>query len=185
MMLLLAKAWRVFAFPKKFQLVIMRMLQDEFLIGVTGVILNANNEILICKHTYRQGSQWGLPGGYIKSKESPKEGLVREIEEETGFIVRIDEEIKIRTDRETARLDISFIGRFIDGTFKQSDEVSEVRFFSFDNLPALPQNQLMLIKEALDRKANGVHREKKQTSSDKRLTFWEKTTKIFRKEVNN
>lgn len=183
MMPLLTEIWRVFAFPKRLQLAIMRLTQDEFLIGVTGVILNLNNEILVCKHTYRQGPAWSLPGGYIKGKESPKEGLMREVEEETGFIVRIDEEMRIRTDRSTARLDISFIGRFIGGTFRPSDEVSEAGFFSFDNLPALSQNQLMLIKEVLDRKTNEVHKKKRQASINSGLSFWEKTAKIFGREV--
>src|SRR3989338_2266223 len=100
----LAKLWRFLSLPKNLQLYFMRLIQNEFLIGVTGVILNEKNEVLICKHTYRQ-AKWSLPGGYIKSKEHPKEGLAREIEEETGFIVRIGKQLRIRTDRETARLD--------------------------------------------------------------------------------
>ncbi len=149
----LSKLWRLLSLPKNLQLSIMRLTQNEFLIGVTGVIFNDRNEILICKHTYRQ-NKWSLPGGYIKGKEHPKEGLVREIEEETGFIVRIGEELRIRTDRETARLDISFVGNYIGGEFRPSDEVSEARFFAFENLPLISQNQLILIKEVLQRQPN-------------------------------
>lgn len=147
---LVSKLWRLLSLPKNLQLSIMRLTQNDFLIGVTGVILNEKNEVLICKHIYRQ-TKWSLPGGYIKGKEHPKEGLVREIEEETGFIVRIGEELRIRTDRETARLDISFIGRYIGGEFRPSHEVSEAHFFSFDNLPNLSQNQLLLIREVLQK----------------------------------
>lgn len=149
----LSKLWRLLSLPKNLQLSIMRLTQNEFLIGVTGVIFNDKNEVLICKHTYRQ-IKWSLPGGYIKGKEHPKEGLVREIEEETGFIVRIGEELRIRTDRETARLDISFIGSYIGGEFRPSHEVSEAHFFAFENLPLLSQNQLLLIKEVLQRQPN-------------------------------
>ena len=147
----LGKLWRILSLPKNLQLSIMRLTQNEFLIGVTGVIVNEKNEVLICKHIYRQ-NQWSLPGGYIKGKEHPKEGLVREIEEETGFIVRIGEQLSIRTDRETARLDISFAGNFVGGEFRPSNEVSEAQFFAFENLPLLPQNQLLLIKEVLQRR---------------------------------
>ena len=150
---LLSKLWRFLSLPKNLQLYIMRLTQNEFLIGVTGVILNANNEVLICKHNYRQ-IKWSLPGGYIKGREHPKEGLAREIEEETGFIVRIGKQLRIRTDRETARLDISFAGSYIGGEFRPSHEVSEARFFSFENLPVLSQNQLLLIKEVLQRQTN-------------------------------
>lgn len=144
------KIWRFFSLPKLLQLKIMRMFQDEFLIGVTGVILNEKNEVLVCKHTYRQ-NQWSLPGGYIKTKEHPIEGLVREIEEETGFIVRIEKIIHTRTDRETARLDMACLGTFIGGEFKASREISQAKFVSFENLPLLSQSQLLLIKEVLPR----------------------------------
>ena len=142
----LAKIWALLSLPKYIQLAIMRVTQDEFLIGATGVILNKNNEVLLCNHTYRDGERWSLPGGYIKGREHPREGLAREIEEETGFIVRIYRDLGIRTDRETARLDISLLGHFIGGEFRASDEVSDARFFSFENLPVLSQNQLLLIK---------------------------------------
>ncbi len=129
----------------------MRILQDQFLIGVTGIIFNNKNEILVFKHTYRQ-TQWGLPGGYIKTKEHPQEALEREIEEESGLVVSVDEEIKIRTDRQSSRLDICFVGKLMGGEFKKSSEVSEARFFSFDNLPLLSKKQLFLIEQTLSQK---------------------------------
>lgn len=145
---LLAKLWRLLRLPKNIQLNIMRLTQDLFLVGTTGIILNKQNEVLLLKHTYRQ-NQWSLPGGYMKAMEHPTEGLEREIEEESGLIVSIEREIKIRADRETARLDIAYIGAYIGGEFKASSEVSEAGFFSFENLPLLPKKQLLVIKEVL------------------------------------
>lgn len=104
---LLAKLWRLLKLPKNIQLNIMKLTQDQFLIGTTGIVFNSKNEILLFKHTYRQ-NMWSLPGGYMQKTEHPSEGLEREIEEESGLIVSIDEEIKIRTDRETVRLDIAY-----------------------------------------------------------------------------
>ena len=149
---LLATAWNSLAFPKRLQLALMRATQDQFLIGLTGVILNDKNEILVVNHKYRDGERWSLPGGYIKEKEHPYEGLAREVEEETGFIVAVDRELKIRTDRETARLDISLLGHYVGGEFRPSDEVSAAKFCAFDDLPLLRQSQLVLIKKVLDRK---------------------------------
>ena len=148
---ILAKIWQKLHLPKSIQLFVMRIFQDQFLIGVTGIILNGKNEVLLFKHTYRQ-AQWGLPGGYIKAKEHPQEALEREIEEESGFIVSVDEELKIRTDRESARVDICFVGKFMGGEFKKSSEVSEARFFSFNDLPLLSKTQLFLIEQTLSRK---------------------------------
>lgn len=146
---LLAKLWRSLHLTKNAQLFIVRRLHDRFLVGVTGIILNAKNEILLVRHTYRTRDGWSLPGGYLNSREHPKEALEREVLEETGFTVSIDEEMKIRTDRESARLDLTCVGTFIGGEFQRSDEVSEAGFFAFEDLPHLPKDQILFIDRAI------------------------------------
>jgi ADP-ribose pyrophosphatase YjhB (NUDIX family) len=145
----LARLWQQLNLGTKAQLRIMRVLNDEFLVGVTGVIFNDHHEILLVRHTYRGADSWSLPGGYIKTGEHPKEGLEREIKEETGLIVSADERMKIRTDRENARLDITYMGTYIGGDFAPSKEVKEMGFFSFDKLPLLSKDQLLFVDKAL------------------------------------
>ncbi len=145
---ILGKIWKQLGLPKDLQLRVMRVVQDEFLVGTTGIILNDKNEILLVRHTYR--GDWSLPGGYLHAKEHPKEGLAREIEEETGLTVVIERELKTRTDRDTARLDITYVGHFIGGTFTPSNEVKEAQFFSFDTLPIIRKDQLVFIRRVLD-----------------------------------
>ncbi|MDP2637887.1 MAG: NUDIX domain-containing protein [Candidatus Levybacteria bacterium] len=145
---LLAKLWKVLHLSKGLQLFVMGFLQDQFLVGVTGIIFNDQNEILLFKHTYRSHA-WSLPGGYLKSGEHPREALEREIKEESGLVVSIDESLKTRTDRDTARLDMCYTGILIGGDFKATHEVSEYGFFTQDKLPLLRKNQVFLIDEAL------------------------------------
>ena len=149
----LAKLWKVLRLPKGLQLLIMRFFQDQFLVGVTGIIFNNKNEILLFKHTYRSHA-WSLPGGYLKSGEHPREALEREIKEESGLIVSVDDSLKTRTDRDTARLDMCYIGVLIGGDFKATHEVSEYGFFTQDELPLLRKNQVFLIDEALKQKGS-------------------------------
>mgnify|MGYP001580561538 FL=1 len=129
----------------------MRLFQSQFLVGVTGVILNDKNEVLLFKHTYRKQS-WSLPGGYLKAGEHPAEALEREIREESHLIVSVDEMLKTRTDRDGSRLDMCFVGVFIGGEFTPSSEVSKYGFFSKDTMPLLRSNQVFLIEEALQQK---------------------------------
>lgn len=143
----LAQLWKNLGLSTKVQLRVMRILQDEFLVGVTGIIFNEQDEILVVKHTYR--GNWSLPGGYIKKGEHPKEALEREIKEETQLVVSADERMKIRTDRDSARLDITYSGSFIGGEFRPSKEVSEAGFFAFNKLPLLRRDQLVFIERAL------------------------------------
>lgn len=148
---LLAKIYKALQLPKNIQLFLMRFSQDRFLVGTTGIIFNEKNEILLFKHTYRSHS-WSLPGGYLKAGEHPREGLEREIKEESGFVVSMDESLKTRTDRDFARLDLCYTGVLIGGEFTPTHEVSEYGFFSQENLPLLRKNQIFLIDEALKEK---------------------------------
>lgn len=150
---ILAKTWRALGLPKNIQLSVMRATQDQFLIGVTGIVFDDKDRVLLFKHTYRQ-TQWSLPGGYIKAGEHPLEALEREVLEESGLVVSGDEELKIRTDRETSRLDITVVGKFIGGEFEKSHEVSEYGLFAFDDLPQISRSQLVMIERALKQRQN-------------------------------
>lgn len=147
----LANLWRSLKFSSFIQLKIMRFISDEFLVGVTGIIFNKNEKVLIVKHTYRK-IEWSLPGGYLKAKEHPTEGLEREIEEETGFIVAVDKLLKVRTDRKTGRLDFTYTGTYIGGDFKKNEEVIDYKFCSQEDLPILLTDQVLLISEALTKR---------------------------------
>src|SRR3989339_508948 len=143
---ILVKIWKTLRLPKGIQLFLMRFFQDQFLVGVTGIILNNKKEVLLFKHAYRPHA-WSLPGGYLKSGEHPREALEREIKEESGLVVSVDDSLKTRTDRNTARLDMCYVGVLIGGDFKATSEVSEYGFFSQDKLPLLRKNQVFLIDE--------------------------------------
>lgn len=156
MMTILSRIWKALKLPKGIQLNLMRVLQDQFLVGVTGIIFNEHDEVLLFKHTYRQRS-WGFPGGYLKAKEHPKEGLEREVKEESGMVISADIRYKIRTDRDTARLDIVYIGNFIGGEFTPSAEVAEAKFFSFDHLPLLRTTDLLLLEKVLSYRKRESH----------------------------
>ncbi len=145
---LLARIWRFLQFGKNLQLIFMRVFNDEFLIGLTGIFFDEHDRVLLLKHSYRK-IQWSLPGGYLKAKEHPVEGLEREVMEESGLTVSVDRELKVRTDRETGRLDMCYMGKFIGGEFRPSEEVTEYGLFAFDELPILLKDQVVFIDYAL------------------------------------
>jgi molecular chaperone GrpE len=58
------------------------------LFNVKAVILNKNNEVLILKRVKEEdfnGGKFDLVGGYVSQNETFEEGLLREIQEETGL----------------------------------------------------------------------------------------------------
>lgn len=56
-------------------------------IAVGALFFNNKGELLILRTSYKKG--WTIPGGIVEIFESPKQALLREIEEEIGFKLKI------------------------------------------------------------------------------------------------
>lgn len=54
-------------------------------LGVRGVAVRPDGQVLLVKHTYLHG--WWLPGGGVERGQSCEDALIREMREEAGVIV--------------------------------------------------------------------------------------------------
>jgi 8-oxo-dGTP diphosphatase len=141
----LLQIWNQLALTKNLQIKFLRIINDKFLIGVTGVIFNDKYEVLLVKHSYRR-VPWSLPGGYLQANEHPKKGLEREIYEETNFRVHVEKIIQTKHDKDTPRIDMCYVGTFKKGKFKMSDEVVDFEFVPINKLPKLINDQYKQIE---------------------------------------
>ncbi len=57
--------------------------------GVGALIFNPLRDILIVKPTYTAG--WSVPGGVIDQDESPRAACIREVREELGLVMPVQE----------------------------------------------------------------------------------------------
>lgn len=146
----LLELWRKLPMAKGLRLFLLHLVNSEFLIGVTGVIFDKQNRVLIVEHTYRD-IPWSLPGGFLQSNELPKHGLAREIKEETGFTVKIIRIIQTEAHSQN-RIDMSYFGVYESGEFTPCDEVVAYKFVKPRELPPLIDGQLEQITEGLRRK---------------------------------
>lgn len=66
-------------------------------VAAYALITDERRRVLLCRiaPTVAPGEVWTLPGGGIEFGESPVEAVVREVEEETGFVVDVDRLIDV------------------------------------------------------------------------------------------
>lgn len=62
--------------------------------GSAGICINEQNEMLMVKGF--ESEKWAVPSGAIEEGESPEECCIREVKEETGYAVKVIEQLKIK-----------------------------------------------------------------------------------------
>lgn len=106
--------------------------------AVCGIVFNENRtEVLLIKR--RDIPVWVLPGGGLEKGESPEEGALREVLEETGFRTQIVRKVaEYLPVNKMTQLTHFYECRIEGGAPLCGDETKEVRFFPLKELPVLP-----------------------------------------------
>lgn len=109
---------------------------------VDGIVVK-NNKILLVKRQLKlsEGGKWGVPGGYLNANENLKEGVKREIFEETGYrisdpkLFTILDNPKRRND-EKQNIGFVYVCNALEKDGEPDKESTDQKWFDFDNLPA-------------------------------------------------
>src|SRR5438105_3531789 len=107
-------------------------------VGSAVIVRDEANRILLGRRAKDpQRGAWILPGGKIHAFESIAEAAARELEEETGLKIEIQNQFKayeIINPPSEHRIVIYSWGRSVAGNLNASDDLSEVRFVPLHEL---------------------------------------------------
>jgi ADP-ribose pyrophosphatase YjhB (NUDIX family) len=133
------------AFPVRWQRRFMTAAHERFLVGVTGLGVDAQGRVLLARHRFG-APQWRFLGGFLARRERVEDALAREVREETGFAIEVGPILEVVTGFRWARVEIVFAFRVIGGAEALTPEVVEVAWFAPDELPDVRADQRGLIE---------------------------------------
>ena len=81
---------------------------------------------------------WSMPGGYVDRGEVVEEAGVREVLEETGLEVEVDQLVGLFSERGHPVIVAAFAAREVGGVLKAGLEALDVGFFSPDDYRPSP-----------------------------------------------
>ena len=124
------------------------MEKSLFTIGVFGIIFDDRQRVLLCHR--RDYDLWNLPGGGMEKGESPWDGVLREVMEETGLKVEVIKLLGIYSKPDVNEIVFSFLCKPIAGKLTLNDEADKIEYFEIDKLPSnTSPKQVERIKDAL------------------------------------
>ena len=109
--------------------------------AVGAVVFNGDGWLLLVRRAHSPSrGLWSLPGGHLEPGETPAQGCAREVLEETGLVVTVDEQI--------GRLDVAgddvvydvvdFRCTVVGGELHHGDDAAAVRWVAPEEVTGLP-----------------------------------------------
>ena len=129
--------------------------------GVRVIIIDNENRMLLVKQHHEERDIWLVPGGAIEDNETSADAGIREVYEETGLNIEIDDMIwhveEVSKERGQRFVDY-MLGRIVSGKpelgkdpeFDDEHQVlREIRYFTKDELSHCPDLYPEFLKDEL------------------------------------
>ncbi len=101
-------------------------------VGVSAAVFDGQGQVLVVRRS--DNGKWGLPAGFCEVNQTPQENLRREVREETGLEVEIDELIDVfcvlpgEFGQPHTIYSLLFLARQTGGSLTPSHETPEIAF---------------------------------------------------------
>jgi ADP-ribose pyrophosphatase YjhB (NUDIX family) len=127
---------------------------NSLVVGSSAVVVDGEGRILLQRRS--DSGNWALPGGAMDIGETFAQSVIREVKEETGFDVRTERIVGIYSDpghvfayedgEVRQEFSICLACTIVCGELAVSSESTEVRFFSFDEIPGLTMHESIRLR---------------------------------------
>lgn len=107
-------------------------------VGTDAAIFNEDGEILLMERS--DGSGWCLPCGFVEPNETPAEGIVREVREETGLEIKVNQLVGVFTRKPSLAMgvhttvSIVHLCEVVSGKLKTSHEGHALKYWAIDDM---------------------------------------------------
>ncbi|MFD5422459.1 NUDIX hydrolase [Streptomyces sp. NPDC127069] len=123
-------------------------------VSVAGVVVRDDGRLLAIRRA--DNGTWELPGGVMELAETPEDGVRREVLEETGIHVEVDQLTGVYKNITAGVVALVFRCKPSGGTERLSGESTAVRWLTRDEVAALMSEVYAVrLLDALD--GNGPH----------------------------
>src|SRR6266480_2356931 len=140
----------------------------SFRIAVSALIFDGERVLLALR---RDIDWWNLPGGGMEVGETVDESLLREVAEETGLEVEIEQLVGVYSKPQKQEIVLVFRCHITGGTLTATEETRECRYFAPDALPTntLPKHRQRVEDALLDQQHAVLRAQLTQSAVDQQL----------------
>lgn len=117
---------------------------DYIGVGVGAVIFNGEGKVFLAKRgkeARNESGRWEFPGGGVEFGETLEQAMVREIQEEYGFAIEVEELLDVVNHilpvEKQHWVSPTFLCRYISGTpgIREPHKCTEIGWFGADDIP--------------------------------------------------
>lgn len=108
-------------------------------IPAAGAMIVQEGRILLVKRAHPPKiGWWCFPAGFMEWREHPRETAVREVREETGLEIALDDFFEVYSGSDDPRSNailLLYLAHVTGGELRPGDDASEVQYFDLDKAP--------------------------------------------------
>ena len=117
-------------------------------VDVRGLVFNEDQEVLLVKE--KVDGKWTIPGGWADVGYTASEVAVKEVKEETGLDIKVDQLLAVYDKKCHPHppqayyvYKIVFLGVVTGGEIATTHDILDVGYFRMDHLPELSEDRIL------------------------------------------